>query len=62
MDDKLKILNKKLFQISAKGLIKDFINGYKIINGEKIFSGIFQSCRVFIPTQKYIKYFNFALM
>ena len=84
LDDKLKILNKKLFQTkkkhvlaeneinelsknveatSAKGLTKDLINGYKIINGEKYFSsGIFQTYRVSIPTQKYIKYFNFTLI
>ena len=35
------------------------INGLKILNGAKYFSsGIIQNCLVFIPSKKYIKYFN----
>ena len=35
------------------------INKFNILNGAKYFSlGIFQNYLVFIPTKKYIKYFN----
>ena len=45
--------------MSAKGLTKDLINKFSILNGAKYFSlGIFQNYVVFIPTKKYIKYFS----
>ena len=45
---------KKVEATSTKGLIKDLINGYKILNGGKYFSsGIFQIYLVFMP-KKYI--------
>ena len=38
--------------MSTKGLTKDLINGYKILNGAKYFSsGIFQNYLVFIPAK-----------
>ena len=43
--------------ISAKGLTKDLIDKFSILNGAKYFSlGIFQNYLVFIPAIKYIKY------
>ena len=45
--------------ISTKGLSKDLINEYKILNGAKYFSsGIFQNYLLFVPAKKFIKYFN----
>ena len=45
--------------MSTKGLTKDLINGYKILNGAKyLFSVIFQNYLVFIPAKKYIKHFS----
>ena len=45
--------------MSTKGLTKNLINRYKILNGTKYFSsGIFQIYLVFIPAKKYIKYFS----
>ena len=50
---------KKIEAISTKGLIKDFINGYKILHGGKYFSsGIFQTYLEFLPAKKYIKIFS----
>ena len=72
-DDKLKHLNKnvilnknefnelskKVKAISTKGLTKDLIKKFSILNGAKYFSsGIFQNYLVFIPAKKYIKYFS----
>ena len=52
-------LSKKVKAISTKGLTKDLINKFCILNGAKYFSlGIFQNYLVFIPTKKYIKYFT----
>ena len=45
--------------MSTKGLTKDLINGYKILNGAKyLFSVIFQNYLIFIPAKKYLKHFN----
>ena len=45
--------------MSTKGLTKDLINGYKILNGTKyLFSVIFQNYLIFIPAKKYLKHFN----
>ena len=51
---------KKLKDVtSTKGLTKDLINKFTILNGAKYFSlGIFQNYLVFIPIKKYIKYFS----
>ena len=50
---------KKVEAISRKGLTKDLINKFSILNGAKYFSpGIFQNYLVFIPAKKYIKYFS----
>ena len=44
---------------SKKGITKDLINGFSILNEQKYFSGrIFKICLVFIPANKYIKYFS----
>ena len=50
---------KKVKAISAKGLTKDLIDKFSILNGAKCFSsGIFQNYLVLIPANKYIKYFH----
>ena len=52
-------LSKKVKAISTKGLTKDLINKFSILNGAKHFSsGIFQNYLVFTPAKKYIKYFS----
>ena len=52
---------KKFKAISAKGLTKDLINKFNLLNGAKyFFSGIFQNSLVFILAKKYIKYFSGA--
>ena len=50
---------KKVKAISTKGLTKDLINKFSILNGAKyFFSGIYQDYLVFITAKKYIKYIN----
>ena len=50
---------EKFKAISTKGLTKDLINKYSILNGVKyLYSGILQSYFAFIPAKKYIKYFS----
>ena len=50
---------KKVKTISTKGLAKDLIDKFSILNGAKYFSsGIFQNYLVFIPANKYINYFT----
>ena len=50
---------KKNKAISTKGLTKDLIDKFSIINGAKSFSiGIFQNYLLFIPVMKYMKYFH----
>ena len=57
--NELNKLSKKVKAISAKGLTKDLIDKFSILNGAKFFSsGIFQNYLVFIPANKYIKYFT----
>ena len=57
--NELNVLSKKLKAISTKGLTKDLINKFSILNEAKYFSsGIFQNYLVFIPVKKYIKYFS----
>ena len=57
--NELNELSKKVKAMSTKGLTKDLIKKFSIINGEKYFSlGIFQNYLVFIPIKKYIKYFT----
>ena len=52
-------LSNKVKAISTKGLTKDLINKFSIVNGAKYFSSvIFQNYLVFIPAKKYIKYFS----
>ena len=52
-------ISRKVKAISTKGLTKDLIDKFSILNGAKyISSGIFQSYLVFIPANKYIKYFT----
>ena len=48
-----------MFIISTKGLTKDLVNKFSILNGAKYFPlGIFQNYLVNIPTGIYIKYFS----
>ena len=45
--------------MSTRGLTKDLINKFSILNGAIYFSsGIFQNYLVFIPAKKYIKYLS----
>ena len=58
-ENELNELSKKVKAISTKGLTKDLISKFSILNGAKYFyPGIFQVCLVFIPAKKYIKYFS----
>ena len=42
--------------MSTKGLTKDLINKFNVLNGAKYFSRrIFQNYLLFIPAKKYIK-------
>ena len=57
--NELNELSKKVKAISTKGLTKDLIDKFSILNGAKYFSsGIFQNYLVFTPAKKYIKYFS----
>ena len=57
--NELNELSKKIKSISTKGLTKDLINKFSILNGWKyFFSGILQNHFVFISAKKCIKYFN----
>ena len=57
--NELNELSKKVKAISTKGLTKDLINKFSVLNGSKYFySGIFQNYLVFIPAKNYIKYFS----
>ena len=57
--DELNELSKRVKAISKKGLKKDLIDIFSILNGSKYFSsGIFKNYLVFIPAEKYIKYFS----
>ena len=50
---------KAVKAISSKGLTKDLINKFSIINAAKYFSWrIFQNYLVFLSAKKYIKYFS----
>ena len=52
-------LSKKIKALSTKGLTKDFIDKFNILNRAKYFSSrIFQNYLVFIPANKCIKYFT----
>ena len=51
----------KIKTILTKGLTKDLINKFRILNeGKCFFSRLFQNYLVAIPATKYIKYFSFA--
>ena len=57
--NELNELSEKGKVILTKGLTKDLIDKFSILNGPKYFSlGIFQNYSVFILTKKYIKYFS----
>ena len=56
---KITKIEKKIKSISTKGLTKDLIDKFSIVNGAKYFSsGMFQNYLVFIPAIKYIKHFS----
>ena len=71
-DDKLQNLNKivtsnknelnelseKVKAISTKGLTKDLINKFSVLNEKYFSSAIFQNYLLFIPAKKYTKYFS----
>ena len=51
-------LTKKVEAISTKGLTKDLVNGYKILNRVRyISSGTFQNHLVYFSYKKYVKFF-----
>ena len=55
--NRLNELSKKVKAISTKGLTKDLMNKFSILNETNNFTlGIFQYYLVFIPAKKYIKY------
>ena len=57
--NELNKLSEKVKAVSTKELTKDLINNFSILNGAKyISSEIFQNYLVFIPANKYIKYFS----
>ena len=59
VENELNELPGKGKAIWTKGLIKDLINKYSILNGPKYFcSGTLQNYFVFIPVKKCIKYFS----
>ena len=55
VENELHELSKKDKAISTKGLMRDFINGYKILNDVW---GIFKNYLKFIPSKMYIRYFS----
>ena len=57
--NELNEISNKVKATSTKGLTKDLINKFRILNRAKNFSsGIFQNYLVFIPAKKYIKCFS----
>ena len=53
VENELNELSEKVKAISAKGLTKDLINKYSILNGAKCFySGILQKYFEFLPAKK----------
>ena len=57
--NELNELPSKVKVISIKGLAKDLINKFSILNGTKYFSsGILQNYVELIPAKKYIKYLS----
>ena len=57
--NELNELSKKVKAISTKGLTKDLIDKFSSFNGAKYLpSGIFQNYLVFIPANKFTKYFH----
>ena len=59
VENELNELLKKVDKISAKGLTKDLINVYKILNGAKYFaSEIVQNYLIFLSTKKYFRFFT----
>ena len=57
--NELNEISRKVKAISTKGLTKDLINIFSILNGAKYFSSeIFQNYLVFIPAKIYMKYFS----
>ena len=59
VENELNELSQKFEAILTKGLTKDLVNGYKILNGAKYFSsGIFQNYLVFITAKKHNKHFS----
>ena len=57
--NELNELSKKVKAVSTIGLTKDLIDRFSILSRAKYFSsGIFQNYLLFIPANKYIKYFT----
>ena len=55
MTSKMNLMNyqKKAKAISTKGLIKDLMDKFSVLNGAKCFSsGTFQNYLIFIPAKK----------
>ena len=59
IENELNELSEKFKAISTKGLTKELINKFSILNRAKYFSSrIFQNYLAFIPAKKYNKHFS----
>ena len=59
VENELNKPSEKIKAISTKGLIKDLINGYKILNGARYFSsGVLQNYLIFLSNKKYFRLFT----
>ena len=57
IENELDKLSEKVRAISTKGLTKDIINGYKILNGARyLSSGVFQKYLIFSSNEKYFRF------
>ena len=59
VENELNKPSKKIKAISTKGLIKDLINGSKILNGARYFSsGVLENYLIFLSNKKYFRLFT----
>ena len=59
VENELNKPSEKIKAISTKGLIKDLINGYKILNGARYFSSeVLQNYLIFLSNKKYFRLFT----
>ena len=59
VENELNELSKNVETISTKGLTKDLINGFKILNGTRYFSsGTLQNHLIYFSYKKYFRFLN----